>query len=80
MSKEIFIKRFKEWDVKNYLKTNEDRVNYLEAALEENDKELVVIALLDIAESLDMGWAAIETAHALFKIVSNQSKMIEHKE
>lgn len=80
MSKEIFIKRFKEWDVKNYLKTNEDRVNYLEAALEENDKELVVIALLDIAESLDIGWAAIETAHALFKIVSNQSKMIEHKE
>lgn len=80
MSKEIFIKRFKEWDVKNYLKTNEDRVNYLEAALEENDKELVVIALLDIAESLDIGWAAIETAHALFKIASNQSKMIEHKE
>lgn len=35
---------------------------------------------LDIAESLDIGWAAIETAHALFKIVSNQSKMIEHKE
>lgn len=80
MSKKIFIKRFKEWDVKNYLKTNEDRVNYLEAALEENDKELVVIALLDIAESLDIGWAAIETAHALFKIVSNQSKMVEHKE
>lgn len=80
MSKEIFIKRFKEWYVKNYLKTNEDRVNYLEAALEENDKELVVIALLDIAESLDIGWAAIETAHALFKIASNQSKTIEHKE
>jgi DNA-binding phage protein len=80
MSKEIFIKRFKEWDVKNYLKTNEDRVNYLEAALEENDKELVVIALLDIAESLDIGWAAIETARALFKIASNQSKMVEHKE
>jgi DNA-binding phage protein len=43
------------WNIQDYLKTNKDRVNYLEAALEENDKEYMAIALMNIAQSLGLG-------------------------
>lgn len=47
--------KLKSWNIQDRLKTNEDRVNYLEAALEENDKEFMAIALMDIAQSLGLG-------------------------
>ena len=43
------------WNIQDHLKTNEERVNYLEAELEENDKEFMAIALMDIAQSLGLG-------------------------
>lgn len=48
-------KKLTPWNIQDHLKTNEDRVNYLEAALEENDKEYMAIALTDIAQSLGLG-------------------------
>lgn len=47
--------KIKSWNIQDRLKTNEDRVNYLEAALAENDKEYMAIALMDIAQSLGLG-------------------------
>lgn len=49
------MKKTKPWNIQNHLKTNEERVKYLEAALEENDKEYMAIALMDIARSLGLG-------------------------
>lgn len=40
------------WNIQDHLKTDEDRVNYLEAALEEKDRDFIKIALCEIAESL----------------------------
>lgn len=37
------------WDVAEHLQTQEDIVAYLEAALEEGDPELIIVALRDIA-------------------------------
>lgn len=48
------MKKLTSWDIQDHLKTNEDRVNYLEAALEENDKAFTAIALGEIAESLGL--------------------------
>lgn len=47
--------KLKSWNIQDHLKTNKDRVNYLEAALAENDKEYMAIALMDIAQSLGFG-------------------------
>lgn len=49
------MKKATPWNIQDHLKTNEDRVNYLEAALEENDKEFAAIALTEIAQSLGLG-------------------------
>lgn len=49
------MKKLTPWNIQDHLKTNEDRVNYLEAALEENDKEFAAIALTEIAQSLGLG-------------------------
>lgn len=48
------MKKLTPWNIQDHLKTNEDRVNYLEAALEENDKEFAAIVLGEIAESLGL--------------------------
>lgn len=42
------------WNIQDHLKTDDERVEYLRAALEEKDKEFIAIALRDIAESLDI--------------------------
>lgn len=42
------------WNIQDHLKTNEQRTEYLRAALEENDKSFIATALCDIAESLNI--------------------------
>ena len=42
------------WDVSEHLKTEDDMVAYLEAALAENDPALIVAALGDIARAKGM--------------------------
>lgn len=49
------MKKTKHWSVQERLKSDEQRVEYLRAALEENDKEFAAIALMDIAQSLGLG-------------------------
>ena len=44
----------KNWDAADYLETPEDRVAYLEAALEDGDPTLVAAALGDIARAIGM--------------------------
>ena len=53
----------KRWNIQDHLKTNEERVEYLRAALEEKDKEYYAIALMDIAQSLGLG-ATIYVKHS----------------
>ena len=48
------VMRTKKWDAADHLKTDEDMVAYLEAALEESDPALVVAALGDIARAKGM--------------------------
>ena len=40
------------WNIQDHLKTDDERVEFLRAALEEKDKEFIGIALCDIAQSL----------------------------
>jgi probable addiction module antidote protein len=42
------------WDVTEHLQTQEDIAAYLEAALEEGDPELIIVALKDIAHCQKM--------------------------
>jgi probable addiction module antidote protein len=42
------------WDVTEHLQTQEDIAAYLEAALEEGDPELIIVALKDIARCQKM--------------------------
>ena len=42
------------WNIQDYLKTNEQRTEYLRAALEEKDKSFIATTLCDIAESLNI--------------------------
>ena len=44
----------KPWDAADHLKTDEDTVNYLEAALEDGDASLVSAVLGDIARARGM--------------------------
>ncbi|MBP1750446.1 MAG: hypothetical protein H6Q52_2985 [Deltaproteobacteria bacterium] len=44
----------KPWDVSDHLKTEEDMVNYLEAAFEDGDPSLIQAALGDIARAKGM--------------------------
>jgi len=44
----------KPYDTAEFLKTEEDVIAYLDAALEENDPELLTVALGDIARSQGM--------------------------
>jgi probable addiction module antidote protein len=46
--------RTKKWDAAEHLKSDEDMVAYLEAALEESDAALVAAALGDIARAKGM--------------------------
>ena len=63
------------WDAVEYLKTQEDMVAYLEAALEENDPTLVSSALGDIAKAKGMTDIAKKTGlgrESLYKALSQE--------
>jgi probable addiction module antidote protein len=63
------------WDAVEYLKTQEDMVAYLEAALEENDPTLVSSALGDIAKAKGMTDIAKKTGlgrESLYKALSRE--------
>ena len=65
--------RTKKWDAAEHLKTDEDMVAYLEAALEESDPALVAAALGDIARAKGMTDIARETGlgrESLYKALS----------
>ncbi len=46
------------WDVVDYLKTDKDMANYLEAAIEDSDPALISAALGDIARAKGMSQVA----------------------
>jgi probable addiction module antidote protein len=61
------------WDAAEYLKTEEDMANYLEAVLEESDTALLSAALGDIARAKGMTQIARETGlgrESLYKALS----------
>jgi probable addiction module antidote protein len=61
------------WDAAEYLKTEEDMANYLEAVLEESDPALLSAALGDIARAKGMTQMARETGlgrESLYKALS----------
>lgn len=61
------------FDAANYLETREDMAAYLEAALEDGDKEVITAALGDIARSKGMAQLARDTGlgrESLYKSLS----------
>jgi len=65
----------KRWDVVDHLKTNADRAEYLEAALEQDDAAFVCAALGDIARSFGMAEIARQTGlgrESLYKALSSE--------
>jgi probable addiction module antidote protein len=61
------------WDAAEHLKTEADIVAYLEAALEENDPQLITAALGDIARAKGMTQIAKKTGlgrESLYKALS----------
>lgn len=62
------------WDITRYLKTEEDIVAYLEAALEEDDPALFAAALGDVARAKGMTTIARESGlgrESLYKALSS---------
>ncbi|MCX5810000.1 MAG: putative addiction module antidote protein [Proteobacteria bacterium] len=62
------------WDAAEYLKTEEDMANYLEAVLEDSDPALLSAALGDIARAKGMTQIARETGlgrESLYKALSS---------
>lgn len=45
-------KKITQWNIQDYLKTDEDISNYLETAIEEVDYKYLVIACKDVVEAL----------------------------
>jgi probable addiction module antidote protein len=65
----------RKWDVVDHLKSDEDMVAYLEAALEEDDPSLIAAALGDIARAKGMTEIAREAGlgrESLYKTLSSQ--------
>jgi len=61
------------WDVVDYLKTDEDMANYLEAAIEDSDPALISAALGDIARAKGMSQVARKAGlgrESLYKALS----------
>lgn len=61
------------WDVVDHLKTEEDMIAYLDAALEDGDPALIVAALGDIARAKGMTQVAREAGlgrESLYKALS----------
>ena len=63
------------WDSAEYLKTEEDVINYIEACLEENDPQLIPHALGVIARAKGMTQLAKDTGitrEGLYKALSEE--------
>lgn len=45
-------KKITQWNIQDYLKTDEDIANYLEWAIEEVDYKYLVVACKDVVETL----------------------------
>ncbi len=61
------------WDAADHLKTNEDMIAYLDAALEEGDPSLIVAVLGDIARAKGMTQIARDAGlgrESLYKALS----------
>jgi probable addiction module antidote protein len=61
------------WDVVDYLKTDKDMANYLEAAIEDGDSALISAALGDIARAKGMSQVARKAGlgrESLYKALS----------
>ena len=61
------------WDAVDYLKTDEDMANYLEAAIEDSDPALISAALGDIAKAKGMSQVARKAGlgrESLYKALS----------
>ena len=61
------------WDAADYLKTREDMIAYLDAALEDGDPKLIAAVLGDIARAEGMTQIAKETGlgrESLYKALS----------
>jgi probable addiction module antidote protein len=70
--KKIIVKTTK-WDAVDYLKTDEDMANYLEAAIEDGDAALISAALGDIARAKGMTQVARKAGlgrESLYKALS----------
>lgn len=62
-----------EWNVLDYLRTEKDIANYLQAALEENDVEFFLVALGDVAKARSINKIAKEIGvgrESLYKSLS----------
>jgi len=65
--------KIQRWDIADELKTEEDMLLYLEAALEENDAQFLMVALGDIARAKGMTNVARDTGlgrESLYKSLS----------
>jgi probable addiction module antidote protein len=63
------------WDSAEYLKTEDDIINYIDACLEENDPQLISHALGVIARAKGMSQLARDTGltrEGLYKALSDQ--------
>ena len=73
-----------EWNVLDYLRTEKDIANYLQAALEENDIEFFLVALGDVAKARSInkiakaGQMAVLREHSREKIASELFKLFEY--
>ena len=66
-----------EWNVLDYLQTEEDIANYLQAALEENDIEFFLVALGDVAKARSINKIAKEIGvgrESLYKSLSGSRR------
>jgi probable addiction module antidote protein len=73
-AKSIAVNKLKKWDVTEQLKTQDERVAYLEAALEDGDPALISAAIGDIARATGMTDVARKTGLArenLYTALSN---------
>ena len=67
--------KFRNWDVVEYLKTEEDMVLYFDACLEEGDPALITAALGDIARAKGMSQVARDAGisrEGLYKALSSE--------
>jgi probable addiction module antidote protein len=67
--------KLRPWDVTRYLNSDEEIVGYLNAVLEEDDQELLLAALGDVARAKGMTQVSRETGlgrESLYKALSEQ--------